>query len=158
MKGRIRHGFPRRLTLGIVAAGLVVLLALAMAHPDHIEAWHFQLTRPTVAITPSSSGYSFLQHLADYSGSTVRIDSAEKQLLDKVLYFLPNTLDEDGTPAGDVHVEYVRRLESWGWRVVEQRFPSRAYVVLPGVSPAIPPELMLWCTVDDLLDGAYRPE
>ena len=46
----------KRLTLGVMAVGLAVVLVLAIAHwstvRDHVEAWWFQLTKKTATIEP----------------------------------------------------------------------------------------------------------
>ena len=137
----------KRLTLGVMAVGLAVILVLGIVHRDavrdHVKAWHFQLTRETRTIEPNPAAgrtteynqtsffsrhqsrlseerveaplSTLLAELGDSSGQPVVIDSAEDS---GVLLEVG-----DSTP--------VTALETNGYRVLEQRFPRRAYVVIP---------------------------
>jgi len=128
----------KRLAFTVAAAGLVVVLGLAIAHwktiLEHVEAWRFQLTRETVTITPAPGGFSPIQDdlavclrvLATDSGLPVIHDTALDRFVALVARYPPgpairSCLTKD---------EALRHLRSKGWRVIEQRFPRRAYVVM----------------------------
>jgi hypothetical protein len=138
----------RRIALLTVAAGCLVVGALVGAHwsavRDHVECWHFQLTRATVTDEPhppertgqyesgtfvrthSLTEESFtratlrtlLGELADFSGRPVIFEDSSEHL--------HLWLDVDDSIAGNPK----RQLEVNGFRILEQRFPRRAYVVV----------------------------
>jgi hypothetical protein len=129
-----------RLTLGVVVVGLAVVLVLAVAHwgtvRDHLEAWRFQLTTETDAIRPDPpylelcqkrSGYNWsgfkdlLSLLASTSGRLV-ITSRDAFDRYQAVGMVPA---RDLTPDFALHL-----LRSEGCRVLEQRFPRSAYVVI----------------------------
>jgi hypothetical protein len=129
-----------------MAVGLAVVLGLAIAHwstiRDHIEAWHFQLTSDSETIAPEvpfreppASGVGWLNEdegyvrlnerdwcrvLANFSGDPVIRER------DSAGHFLTNV---SGPHEGWGDLAH-RILEDEGWRVIKQRFPRRAYVVI----------------------------
>ena len=132
----------KRIAIGVMASGLAVLLVLAIAHwktvRDHVEAWHFQLTRNTQTIMPDPRGSALLEQkswrfnlksclfvLATSSGFPVIVDAAvdTSSALQRagVNPFTWALLAEDSARRG--------LLEN-GWHVLEQRFPRRAYLVI----------------------------
>jgi hypothetical protein len=143
----------KRLTFGVMAVGLAVLLSLAIAHwstvRDHLEVWHFQLTRETVTIA-SATPFEFDNYLyaegepepliqldgcllalaADLSRSVV-FDSALEPSNRVLLWNV-----EGGIPVtGTVSLTALKHLRAGGFRVLEQRFPRRAYIVILDESP-----------------------
>src|SRR5688572_31459205 len=69
----------RRAVIGAAALVVVVIVLLVVAHRDtvrdHLEAWHFQLTRETKIMDPQSSNQGEMittpQILATYSNRRV---------------------------------------------------------------------------------------
>jgi len=127
---------PRRATIGAVALGTSLVAILAVAYRDtvrdHVEAWHFQLTRETetfdpfrveparlneegVLVCPSPG----LQILSTHARRSIIFDPTETQ--DVPLWRVTRELSAE---------EVVRILGEDGHRVLEQRFPRRAYVVI----------------------------
>jgi len=134
----------RRATIGVAALAVVLLVVLVVACwgtvRDHVEAWHFQLTRKTMEVTPPPKGFRPVQEpsvedvagcrliLATDSCLPVVFDSAE----DRVSAFVLRDLDKEVTEF--LRVDEARRvLRVNGYRILEQRFPRRAYVVIRDV-------------------------
>jgi hypothetical protein len=117
----------KRLTLGVMAAGLAVVLVLAIAYRkpilEHIEAWRFQLTRETVTVEPE-----------DMKNGKVKPPEIDQV----IFYFLPGFLDRPIIFApkdavlitGLVPDDFREMLKAKSYRVLEQRFPRRAWVVI----------------------------
>jgi hypothetical protein len=149
----------RRVTIAAAVLGTGVVAGLAIAHwgvvRDHVQAWHLQLTRETVTIEPdpvwearpleTRSGLrkltaadpvlgmlehpgdayfveaeSLLQVLANSSGHAVilRPTASSPWMLSAAWLKSANT---DAA---------LLLLRNYGWRIIEQRFPRRAYVVV----------------------------
>jgi hypothetical protein len=145
----------RRIALLTVAAGCLVLAGLVAfnwdAVRDHAEAWWFQVTRETKAMTPgpfpqeSARARSFvsgdglvmaaLQDLADRSARTVIFDAAAAKQVG--LYAFKLQHDASTLEEIDVSVSLqakdaddpARRLRAVGWTILDLRFPHRAFVV-----------------------------
>jgi hypothetical protein len=105
----------RRVTIGALCLGALVVAVLVVACwgtvRDHVEAWHFQLTRETMTI-PHPSGWPVI------------LASGDRKALDT-----PITLPDRYKNV--VTVDFGRALlEANGWRVLDQRFPRRAYVLI----------------------------
>ena len=141
----------KRVTLGVMAVGLAVVLVLGIAHwdtvRDHVEAWHFQLSRQTKTALPDAAlkelrldgdGHLlrsqisreqdtapviFLRLFATTSGYAVIWAADDSRILDRQI-ILPTRPEEVGTDVMKAE------LEAMGYRVLEQRFPRRAYVVI----------------------------
>jgi len=126
----------------IVTAALVATLVAVLVVTqwrtvrDHVEAWNFQMTTETEVFEPFSGFQeksdrkpgSLVQELADYSGRKVLSD------IRYGLYFRLPPL-EPVRPVKRVagatrDVNCIAEIEAWGWRVIEQRFPQRTYVVI----------------------------
>jgi hypothetical protein len=137
--------------IGAAALVALVVAVLVLANwgtiRDHVEAWHFQLTRDTEELLPDPAfkgrsaalpativatwkpsqaplnlyfSRGFFRFMADYSGRPVIFASGEHD------YQIQLT-----TPHEKVTADVAKAiLEGNGWRVVEQRFPRRAYVVI----------------------------
>jgi len=120
----------------ICGAALVALLVAVLVvgnwdiTRNHIEAWVFQLTQETYTLTPvqgprcghQSQAKALLYHLADTSALPVITGGCEGS--SKVIRLL-----DDVGPVDDV-TRVTRFLRLNGWRVLEQRFPQRVYVVI----------------------------
>ena len=121
-----------------MAVGLAVVLVLVIAHRgtvrDHVDVWWFQFTRKTVTVEPQpvkdlpslwSTPY-VAAFLSRYSGQPV-ILAADSTKPDRI-----NFRWFEG------EVDYQKILEANGYRVLEQRFPRRAYVVIRDEHPSFP--------------------
>jgi hypothetical protein len=141
----------KRGTAGVGVLGAGVLALLLVAHwgtvRDHVETWHCQLTRKTEAIIPDpalkelrldgeghllrsqiaraqdSTSLIFLRLFATTSGHAVILPADDRTILDWQV-ILPTRPEEVGT---DIMKD---ELEAMGRRVLKQRFPRRAYVIL----------------------------
>ena len=141
----------RRVTLVAVALGGAVLGVLVVANwatvRDHVEAWHFQLTTETETVVPNSAWMEssafelfaeggddytiadlegWLEVLATKSGRTVVLDTTEKKDL----------------PLRSGFDSALSVLEANGYRVLEQRFPRRAYVIIRDLNFTPKPTLL----------------
>jgi len=128
----------RRAVIGTGALGAVLLIALVVANwstvRDHVQAWHFQLTRTTETLEPwcgrcgnqTETALRFFG-LADMSGRPVIFALDEN-------YDVPTWGNPPLPPYRSLALksanDVMRVLEGEGWRVLEQRFPRRAYVVI----------------------------
>jgi len=132
----------QRLVIGAVAvlAGLVAILVAANWNTvrDHVEAWHFQLTRETETIQPMAGKVTvyadwwevLLHEAADASRSSMIFDPQEEfPLLSQLVYDAdPSNPDTVVVP---VHTqEILAFFERNGYRLIKQHFPRRAYVVI----------------------------
>jgi hypothetical protein len=136
MKPRARRG-----TIAAAVLGAAVVAVLVVVHwdsvRDHVEAWHFQLTKETEAISavnglmgsrgqsPQKAQYAInvkelLGVLAEDSGCPVIVESKSAFALALPAIMPP---DAKGSEAA------LTALRANGWRIVEQRFPRRAYVL-----------------------------
>jgi hypothetical protein len=130
----------KRIAFTVAARGLAMVLAVGIFYRrvvlDHIQEWQFQLTQETRTIEPEPALQgdafllaeppvglpliSFLEILANYSGWPV-IHAPEEG----------NSETELLARAERVTADIARMtLESSGYRVLEQRFPRKAYVVI----------------------------
>jgi hypothetical protein len=142
----------KRFAFTVAAMGLVVLLGLGFLYRaairDHLEGWHFQLTRetetiPRETILKESDSPLILASRRGPSGSKLGID-------DRVLFLMLGMCSDhpvicDPTEGSGSHfgsrfepreltvrsdADVIRYLKENGWRVIVQRFPWRAYVVM----------------------------
>ena len=144
----------RRVVLGAAALVAVLVAVLVLANwglvRDHVEAWHFQLTRETETIEPRARRPTrtgpiakeeyFFHFAADELHSSVIIDPLEVR---------PDVRHAGGS-SRDARYEALRQflefseggiivcLEKSGWRVLKQRFPRRAYVVILDEDRTVP--------------------
>jgi hypothetical protein len=135
----------RRVTIAAAVLGAGVVAVLAVVHwgmvRDHVEAWRFQLTRETEKIEPDpalkgretpievylvkGSTWShyhpsvFFHALADYNGCPV--------ISELGLIGWPDLAFENPITA-EMTEDVLRRV--YHCRVIEQRFPRRAHVVI----------------------------
>jgi hypothetical protein len=121
------NGRGKRLTLGMMAAGFAVLLGFAIAYRkailEHVEAWRFQIARKTALADPTAGTIS-IRGMEAYSGPALVFDPAE---FGAWPYFT-------GTEWVDT-ADLVVILGASGFRIIEQRFPRRAYVVIRDERP-----------------------
>jgi hypothetical protein len=117
----------RRIALLTVAAACLVVVGLVAFNwttvRDHAEAWWFVWKRHTQVALPGGSSpaldsSSAFQRLADSHHCPV--------IFDPTLAVLTTVSNSTSRALGDV---LLARLRYQGWRVIEQRFPRRAYVV-----------------------------
>src|SRR5688572_12185679 len=141
----------------IVTAALVATLVavLVVTHwptvRDHVEAWHFLATRDTETIAPviveGAEDFTYqledaltLFHIAaNVLRCSVIFDPLEVPSLHRQNRVV-RTLSLGGGGSRDEIIwhpqEGVRVLiEKHGWRVLEQRFPRKAYVVIRDSTP-----------------------
>jgi hypothetical protein len=120
---------PRRVTIAAAVLGAGVIAVLVVAHwgtvCDHLEAWRFQLSTETETIEPRAwpglerpnlLNERYIHLLSDLSGMPVVVQAATDPAFG--LWLLLST---EGI---------LEALRENGWRVLEQRFPRRAYVVI----------------------------
>jgi hypothetical protein len=125
----------RRVTIAAAVLGAGVVAVLVVAHwatvRDHVEASWFQLTRETETIElPRGLRVSLrvetgiLQLLADTSGCAVIRERADS--------FFERSIHVDWSVwVRETRPEMcLRLLRENGYRVIEQRFPRSAYVVI----------------------------
>ena len=144
----------RRLAVTVAATAAVVLLVLAIAHwrtvCDHIEAWRFQLTRETETIEPDPAAVKrTIKDLPVFDGDNRGFFASVEHLLPLLGSSEMPVIFEQGPKATGVvwdtgsptllrpvdltasTSDVARRiLASNGFRVLEQRFPRKAYVVI----------------------------
>jgi hypothetical protein len=127
----------RRVTLAAVALAAVLVTVLTVTHwatvRDHVQAWHFQLTRETETIQPLSIPARVYMNLAEMTAP--RYVTEEHMLRVAADQFrCPVIVDpQEVYPllVGFVSWNGTREtLEKRGWRFLEQRFPRQAYVVI----------------------------
>jgi len=150
----------RRVVIDVstLLAAIIVLLVVIADWPtiwDHVAAWQFQLTKETETFDATHhhgpepllrEGYyglegeqalpiderkpfyetptPWLYRLAEHSGVPViftRVDASTRKY-----YLVVPPTDEDTRHSSDI----LRILRANGWRIVEQRFPCRAYIVI----------------------------
>src|SRR5262245_39380789 len=127
----------RRLVLLTAAAGTLVIVGLmAFNWPtvhDHAEAWWFQLTTETEAIRPDTPYLELCKKSDSYSWHGIRdllrlLASTSGRLViggRDVYQVMAMVPARNLTPDFALHL-----LRSEGCRVLEQRFPRSAYVVI----------------------------
>jgi len=129
----------KRLALTVAAAGLAVLLVLGIVHRDavrdHVEAWHFQLTKETVMITPEAEWKEVGERIVGLDTISLVHAVANLQGYPAVFSF-EQYVEPVMSGMRPLRQVVLRRenfrevLESEGYRVLEQRFPRRAYLVI----------------------------
>jgi len=121
----------RRITIGAAALVAVVVAVLVVANwatvRDHVEAWHVQLTRTTVIAVAGErcSNLSLVGRLswelADLSACPVIFEPEEPIVM-------------CGGVSGGAAPQSIRNVLGFltyrGYRVVEQCFPRKAYIVV----------------------------
>jgi len=111
---------------------VLVVAIMTVAHwsavCDHVEAWHFQLTRNTKTIQANAGNQAFDQSATlSYMLAEVPLHHAAKILRCPVIFDPQEvTLMSNGLmPSGGIEL-----LQACDYRVLEQRFPRRAYIVI----------------------------
>ena len=111
-----RRGLRVTLTAGAIGLAVVAFVVAFnwQVVRDHVEAWRFQATHETVTLQPGSIEPVYLgawkfRNLAERHAMAVTVDAS---------------LDNQG--GADLTIEAMREC---GYRIVEQLFPRRAYVV-----------------------------
>jgi hypothetical protein len=143
----------KRIAFTVAATGLAVVLVVGILYRGavrgHVEAWWFQVTRETFTIEPEpklkgvpgtltfhGTPFAIVEALpittlndralfclvANHTGISVVFDPAAATGFLKFREEYYSRLTSDGA---------IKSLESNGWRFLEQRFPRRAYVVIP---------------------------
>ena len=123
----------RRITIGAAALVAVIVAVLVVANKgtvrDHVEAWHIQVTTETERLTPPRNGDVLF---GPAPGLQVLSSHAERSVICK---------------AGGVDVgiwqanpkvtlgEMLGLIREQGFRVLEQRFPRRAYILIRDADP-----------------------
>jgi hypothetical protein len=127
----------KRIAFAAAIIGGEVVALLVVGHwatvLDHFEAWTFQLTRQTKMVQPlvteRQSDIWLVQSrlpylgLANFSGWPVIVDPGS----------LPDYSHGEGEQVTTESL--LESLRNNGWRVIEQRFPRRAYVVIRAEAP-----------------------
>ena len=128
----------RRLTsaAACLTAGVIVVFVVLnwSTVRDHVEAWHFQLTRETVTYEPRTLTLSerweghfegpCFQILSTYSNRDVILDtSVEREYRERWVWVVERSLALTAEAV-------LREFRGDGWRILEQRFPRSAYIVI----------------------------
>src|SRR5262245_23697429 len=130
----------KRIAFTVAAMGLAIVVIVGILYRDgirdHVEAWRFAASRKTQTLEPlppppkwtgvlghtDRMGIEWALHtLADFSGRRVIFDP---QTLNDVVRVTWTEKSPDMTNL------VIMSLEKDGWRVLEQRFPRRAYVAI----------------------------
>jgi hypothetical protein len=131
----------KRIAFTVAATGLAVVLVLAIVHwgtvRDHVGAWRFQLTTETITMEPRTEAlalwaseredpgklglefWELCDMLAGYSNVPVVFASIEA----KTIFLL-------GGRWTLAAADSLQILKENRWRVLDQRLPQRAYVVI----------------------------
>jgi hypothetical protein len=126
MKRRGLHAALTAVAIGLVLVAGVVAFNWGVVG-DHAQAWWFQVTRKTAKVQPDSflgdgsihpANLWLLRQLASLSGHAVIYDPTSPWL-----HVTKRSLQAPGKTT-------VRTLREDGWRILEQYFPQRAYVVV----------------------------
>jgi hypothetical protein len=125
----------RRVTIAAAVLGVGVLGVLVVAHwsmvRDHVEAWHFQLATETEMLEPNPA----------WSEQLVAAKPGHLLVIDDLARCLSNCsgrsaiVDSQKWPVRAGSETVLQALRKRRWRVLEQRFPRRAYVVIRDKAP-----------------------
>jgi hypothetical protein len=124
----------RRVAIGAAAAGSLIVAILIVANRevvrDHLAAWHFQLTRETKTIAPLRGAA-----LGPYPTEESLIRVAARPLHHPLIFDPREAVPLPPISRLRKSFPYTERaartfLERYGYRVLEQRFPGRAYIIL----------------------------
>jgi len=144
----------RRAVIGVAALLALVVAVLVVANwgtvRDHVEAWHFQLTRQTETIEPKKGirlgivpdggellhTERYLKVLSTYSSLNVIFDPAECTP-DASLWIVPRVSSPYTGPKRQPVDWVLLVLRENGWRVIEQRLPRRGYIVIKVGEPIV---------------------
>jgi len=142
----------RRVTLAAAVLGAGVVGALMVAPGpvrDHVEAWRFQLTRETETIEPepASMGLADIWVETREAISYLTVDKPSLRVLashlNRPVVFDPQEmakgaiLQSPPLRSGRLQIAalagngFKNMLQRHGFRILEQRIPRRAYVVIP---------------------------
>ena len=138
----------RRVTITAAVLGGALVTTLVVANwgtvRDHVEAWHFQATTETEVITPPDDRerdglerwyFNLVTSEAKhwpvrFHFTLLAVVSRHPVILDKRVRRATMVA---GMAPGTGAAPIVSFLRERGWRVLEQRFPRKAYVVIRGV-------------------------
>ena len=157
MKPRARRVTFAAAVLGAAIVAVLMVLNWATVR-DHAEAWWIQLTRETETILPNQSlkevrsipfglstidtpdlSFASFVLLAKYSGVDVVFTSDWNKLERVTVVDLPDWNIDLPTETTTRITDRIRSaLEKDGWRVLEQRFPRRAYGIRDKASEGAP--------------------
>jgi hypothetical protein len=145
MKPRARRVTIAAAVLGAGVVGVLVVLNWATVR-DHFEGWRFQLTRKTETIDPDPllitslaadmsdiiemDAISCFRILSTYSGLRVIVEPAPSP---EPMVAIATNVFKDPSMATVLEktADATRQaLQTVGYRILEQRFPRRAYVVI----------------------------
>ena len=116
-------------TLAAVVAAILVVANWGTRVRDHVEAWQFQLTRDTRIVYPEGldpDGYR-TQDLLFHIATEYRMHHLANALGCPLIF---DSWELTPPPSSSHDRSLVALLETNGWRVIDQRFPRRAYVVI----------------------------
>jgi hypothetical protein len=138
----------RRVAIAAAVLGAGVIAVLVVAHwgtvRNHVEAWHFQLTTQMERIEPSLHHKINSDDPDPLSGVSyadlVKAHRTEATLRDPLLLWLLADLsgypvvfatsEGQSSSVALSHGEALELLEEHGYRIIEQCFPTRAYVIM----------------------------
>ncbi|HVR76646.1 MAG TPA: hypothetical protein VMT52_20115 [Planctomycetota bacterium] len=134
----------RRITWAAAAAGCLVVAGFVVLHRaavrDHVEAWRFVATRETETVTPGGNEGTYrepLSILADSTGLPLIFDPGSDAFIRRLFESSfglarswappPDQYEQLRTLSGEAVLDALRQD---GYRILEQRFPREAYVVV----------------------------
>ena len=160
----------RRVTIGAAVLGAVLVAVLVVSHwsiaCDHLEAWRFQMTRETTTIEPLWDE-TRTWHWREFQEVDLYI--AAKELRSPVIFAPRELPSKEGRVWLTRHLlertgdDIRSRLQKLGWRLIEQRFPRRAYVAIQGARGMTIKEAEMEAALSDLPEdvkeeaGTERP-
>lgn len=140
----LRRG--RRITCAAAAAGCLVVAGLLVLHwsavRDHVEVWWFVATRETEILIPGGENGTYWEPFSILAASTGRPvifntrDAVSRQIVDLPVFSIfeltyddppPDPYERLRTLSGEALLDALRQD---GFRILEQRFPRAAYVVV----------------------------
>ena len=144
MNRRARRVVIRAAALVVMVVAVLVVTNWATVR-DHVEAWTFQLTRETRTIPPKGGGVT----VNSFPGEELILRLAARQLHCKVIFDPRETrpLFTNCTVRGWRGDNIQALLVMRGYRVLAQRLPERAYVLIRSSDPTevlpLPTDLLL---------------
>ena len=159
----------RRAVIGAAALGSVLVAVLVFANwrivRDHVEAWHFQLTRDTETYEPFWLKPEHAKNAAELVfGPTSCFQvlstlSTQRVIIDPINNEVGAELWTLKMRRGAMRASHriLNALRDNGWHVIEQRYPCKAFVVIRAVDP--PEQVLMWddLQVSFLASGTERP-
>ena len=148
----------RRVVIGAAALVAVLVSVLVAANwatvRDHVEAWHFQMTRETETEEPNDTAFESLTaaHGGTGLGYLLLYEMLARYSERAVIFEVVEGIEDNTVWVGGGQTvgggDLVRMLKDNGYRVLDQRFPRRAYVVIRAAAAPEESSPVMWDGVD----------